>query len=190
MTDPTPHLFWITSRAAGTTALLLASASVSFGLLMGAKFLKRLGPDRLAIHEILGLSTMVAIAVHGLSLIGDTYLRPTLLDVTVPFLSSYKTVPTAIGIIAGWGTIMLGLSYYVRKHIGAARWKIIHRFTLLTWALGLVHTFTEGTDAGQPWFIALVLAASLPPLVLLGMRIARRNPAARHRRLATSGAAA
>ena len=32
MTDPAPHLFWITSRAAGTTAMLLASAAVGFGL--------------------------------------------------------------------------------------------------------------------------------------------------------------
>ena len=28
------HLFWVLSRGAGTTALILASASVGFGLLM------------------------------------------------------------------------------------------------------------------------------------------------------------
>ena len=32
-TNPGPHLFWITSRAAGTVALVLASLAVSLGLL-------------------------------------------------------------------------------------------------------------------------------------------------------------
>jgi methionine sulfoxide reductase heme-binding subunit len=176
MTDPAPHLFWITSRAAGTTAMLLASATVGMGLLMGAKLAKRAGPDRLRIHQTLSLATMVAIAVHGLALIGDQYLHPSVLDVTVPFLSSYRTLPTSIGIVAGWGMIVLGLSYYVRRWIGYARWKVIHRFTLLVWLGGLVHTFTEGTDAGQLWFIALIVLTAAPALVLLVTRVTRRGP--------------
>ena len=32
-----PHLFWITSRAAGGAALLLSSASVALGLLMSSR---------------------------------------------------------------------------------------------------------------------------------------------------------
>jgi sulfoxide reductase heme-binding subunit YedZ len=119
---------------------------------------------------------MLAIAVHGLSLLGDSYLRPTLIDVTVPFALSYKTIPTSIGIVAGWAMIVLGLSYYLRRRIGYQRWKLIHRFTALAWALGLVHTFTEGTDAGQLWFIALILLTAAPALVLLAMRFGRGRP--------------
>jgi sulfoxide reductase heme-binding subunit YedZ len=175
MTDPTPHLFWITSRAAGTTAMLLSSVTVGFGLVMAGKLVKGNAADRRSIHEILSLATMLAIAVHALALIGDKYLHPSLLDVTVPFLSSYKTLPTSIGIVAGWGMIVLGLSYYLRRRIGNARWKGIHRFTLLVWLGGLVHTFTEGTDAGRPWFIALILLTAAAPAALLVIRIARRR---------------
>lgn len=175
MTDPSHYLFWITSRAAGTTAMVFASASVGVGLAAGTKLLK--GPDRFNIHQALAVATMVAIALHGLSLLGDTYLRPTLIDITVPFALSYKTIPTSIGIIAGWGTIILGLSYYVRRWIGVRRWKLIHRFTVLAWAFGLLHTFTVGTDAGQLWFIALVLLTAAPALALLAKRFAvRRAP--------------
>ena len=175
MIDPSHYLFWITSRAAGTTAMVFASASVGIGLAAGAKLLK--GPDRFNIHQAFAIATMVAIAVHGLSLLGDTYLRPTLLDVTVPFAFSYKTIPTSIGIIAGWGMIILGLSYYVRRWIGQQRWKLIHRFTALAWLFGLVHTFTTGTDAGQLWFIALILLTAAPALVLLTKRLGRSRPA-------------
>ena len=44
-TDPMPHLFWITSRAAGTVALATASLAVALGLTMSTRLLKRRGPD-------------------------------------------------------------------------------------------------------------------------------------------------
>lgn len=173
MTDPAPYLLWITTRAAGTTAMILASASVGFGLAMGTKLIK--GPDRFHLHQTVAVATMVAIAVHGLSLLGDSYVHPTVLDVTVPFAFSYKSVPTAIGIVAAWGFVILGLSYYLRRSIGFKRWRLIHSFTLLAWIFGLVHTFTEGTDAGQLWFIALILLTAAPALVLLAARLGGRR---------------
>jgi sulfoxide reductase heme-binding subunit YedZ len=176
VTDPSQHLFWITSRAAGTTAMLLASATVAFGLVMGGRMIKGGGAERRRFHEVLSLATMIAIAVHALALIGDKYLHPSLIDVTMPFALSYKTLATSIGIVSGWGMIVLGLSYYVRRWIGHARWRVIHRFTLLVWLGGLVHTFTEGTDAGRAWFIALILLTAAPALSLLVVRVARRRP--------------
>ena len=170
MTGSSSTFFWMTSRAAGTTAMVLASLAVGVGLTIGGKLLRRGAPDRRTLHEVLSLSTMVAIAVHGLALLGDTWLKPSVLDIALPFHASYQTLATSIGIIAGWGTIILGLSYYARKRIGIARWKVIHRLTAVAWLLGLIHTFAEGTDAGKSWFIALVLGAAAPALVLLVVR--------------------
>lgn len=171
MTDPSTHLFWITSRAAGTTALVLASASVGFGVVMAGRLRQGGGSERLSIHQTLALATLVAVAVHGLALIGDHYLHPSLLEVTVPFVLSYKTIPTSIGILAGWALALLGLSYYARRWIGHQRWKSIHRLTLLAWAAALVHTFTEGTDAGQLWFVGLIAVTAAPAIVLLPARV-------------------
>ncbi|HWF51889.1 MAG TPA: hypothetical protein VG294_14715 [Solirubrobacteraceae bacterium] len=174
--DPSTHLFWITSRAAGTTVLVFSSASVGYGLMMGGKLVRGSNADRRVIHEVLALCTMLAIAVHGLALLGDGYLHPSLADIALPFAMSYSRIFTTLGIIAGWGLIFLGLSFYVRNRIGIARWKLIHRFTLLAWLGGLVHTLGEGTDAGTAWFLALVAVTSLPVLVLLVMRFGRRSP--------------
>jgi sulfoxide reductase heme-binding subunit YedZ len=142
-------------------------------LAISGRLIKGGGPDRRVYHEVLSLAVMVAIAVHGLTLIGDSYLHPSLLDVTVPFVLSYKTLATSLGIVAGWAMIFLGLSYYARARIGNERWKVIHRLTLLAWLGGLVHTFTEGTDAGQLWFIVLIVVTSAPALVLLAARVSR-----------------
>lgn len=112
------HVFWITSRAAGTVALLLASLSVCLGLAMGGRLLPRGTCDLRTTHEALSLATMAALAVHALSLLGDSYLRPSLADVTLLFASSYGQPWMTIGIFAGWLTVLLGLSYYLRGRIG------------------------------------------------------------------------
>jgi sulfoxide reductase heme-binding subunit YedZ len=171
-TSTGPHLFWITSRAAGSAALLLSSAAVCIGLLMGGRFVKRRGYDLRVTHEALSLATMAAIAVHAVSLLGDQFLHPSLLDITVPLASSQKTAYTSIGIVAGWSLIALGLSYYVRDRIGVRRWRSLHRFTALAWILGLVHSLGEGTDAGTGWFLAMTAIAVLPALALLLIRTA------------------
>jgi sulfoxide reductase heme-binding subunit YedZ len=179
MTGTSSTLFWITSRAAGTTAMVLASASVGVGLTMGGKLIKRGVLDRRTVHEILALSTMVAIAVHGLALLGDTWLHPSVLAVTIPLFARYQTFYTSIGIVAGWGMIILGLSYYARRRIGAKRWRSIHRLTAVAWLLGLVHTFAEGTDTGKLWFVSLIVVTATPALVLLIVRHARPGSPAR-----------
>ena len=162
------HFFWITSRAAGIAALLAASAAVALGLWMSSG---RKGPDVRTAHEALSLGTLVALGVHALALLGDGYLKPSLADVTIPFVSGYETLWTTTGIIAGWLLVILGLSYYVRGRIGPARWRKLHRFTALAWLLGLVHSLGEGTDAGAAWFLIATLMVALPAGALLVRRL-------------------
>jgi methionine sulfoxide reductase heme-binding subunit len=169
-TSANHHLFWITSRAAGIVALVLASLAVSLGLLMSTKLLRRRGPDLLAAHEVLALATIVAIVVHGAALLGDQYLHPSIADISIPFVSGYKSLWTSMGIIAGWGLGLLGLSYYARRWIGSTRWRKLHRLTAVVWLAGLVHAIGEGTDAGQIWFLAMVALVVLPALLLLASR--------------------
>jgi hypothetical protein len=71
-------------------------------------------------HEALSLATIAAIVVHAGALLGDGYLRPSLDDVTIPFVSDYERVWTTTGIVAGWTLIVLGLSYHARGRIGVA----------------------------------------------------------------------
>ena len=171
MTDPTPHLFWITSRAAGFAALVLASLAVSAGLLMSTKLLKGRTAELRAGHDTLALATIVAIVVHGVALLGDKFLHPSIADIAIPFVSGYKTLWTSLGIVGGWGLILLGLSYYARRWVGAVRWRRLHRFTALAWLAGLVHAIGMGTDAGQAWFVFMIGLVAIPALALLATRL-------------------
>src|SRR3954471_5310731 len=165
----TDHLFWITSRAAGTAALLLSSVAVCVGLLFGGKLVKG-RPDLRHLHEALSLATIVALVVHAVALLGDNFLSPSLADISIPFVSGYQRGWTTLGIVAGWGLIALGLSYYVRDRIGQRRGRSLPRFTARAWLAGVAHSIGEGTDAGKAWFLAAVALAVVPALVLLVVR--------------------
>jgi methionine sulfoxide reductase heme-binding subunit len=174
----TTHIFWITSRAAGVVALLAASGGVTLGLLMGGRFVRGRTAQLRVTHEALALATIGALVVHAGALLGDSYLSPSLADVTIPFISGYQAVWTTTGIIGGWILVVLGLSYYARARIGVARWRVLHRFTALGWLLGVVHGIFEGTDAGTAWFLIAVAAAALPAGALLAVRWSGPPPAA------------
>jgi sulfoxide reductase heme-binding subunit YedZ len=162
-----PHLYWLASRAAGSAALILSSLSVCVGLSIGGRLLKGRGPDLRVTHEALSLATLAALLVHGLTLLGDSYLHPSLGDIAIPFLSGYETLWTTTGIVAFWALLVLELSYYARARIGVQRWRVLHRFAALAWILGIVHSLGEGTDVGQIWFLAMTATAVLPALALL-----------------------
>ena len=165
-----PHLFWITSRAAGGAALLLASASVAIGLMISARRSGSNKRDLRSIHEALSLSALAMVALHGLALLGDSYLDPGVAGIAIPFVSFYRPVWTAFGILAGYGLALLGLTYYLRERIGAARWRRLHRLTAVFWLAAVVHTIGAGSDAAQVWFLAISAAFVVPAAVLLGLR--------------------
>jgi methionine sulfoxide reductase heme-binding subunit len=165
-----PHIFWITSRAAGGAALLLASASVGVGLMMSSNRKGASKRDLRAIHESLSLMTLAMVAVHGVALLGDAYLNPGLAGIAVPFVGFYRPVWTALGILAGYGLAVLGLTYYMRERIGPTRWRRLHRLTAVFWVAAIAHTIGAGSDAAQLWFLAASAALVLPAGALLALR--------------------
>lgn len=164
------HLFWLISRAAGTAALMTSSVSVGLGLLMAARVLRSRTQDVRAIHEALAIATVVAIVVHAVSLLGDSFLSPGLADIAIPFVSGRQEPWMSIGIVAGWALIVLSLSFYWRGRIGPARWRRIHRFVALAWVAAVAHSLGAGTDAATTWFLLVNAVLVVPAAVLLAIR--------------------
>lgn len=170
--DPLHYSWWIASRAAGVTAMLAVSVSVLIGLLMSTKILRRRRLTRTlrSIHEHAALAGLVAIAVHGLTLLGDPWLRPGLTGLVVPFTMAYRPVYTGLGVVAALLAVVLGLSFYARRRIGARLWRKAHRWTLAVYLLGVVHTLGAGTDASTPWLRTILLVTGAPILFLTLVR--------------------
>jgi sulfoxide reductase heme-binding subunit YedZ len=167
------HGWWLASRASGLVALVLVTVSVGLGLAMAGKVLRRPGLPRklLAIHEQTALAGLVAIAVHGITLLGDPWLHPGIRGIAIPFAMEFRPLWTGMGILAGYLAALLGLSYYARRRIGARLWRKAHRATVVVYMLGLAHAIGAGSDASAVWFRAWVLAST--PLIagLFGYRV-------------------
>ncbi|HEY7631628.1 MAG TPA: hypothetical protein VH817_13040 [Thermoleophilaceae bacterium] len=170
--DPSQHIWWLASRASGLVALGLITASVALGLAMANKLWRGRNPAKL--HEQLSLAGLVAIAVHGITLLGDPWLHPGVTGIVVPFTMGYRTVFTGLGIAAGYLSAALGLSFYLRRRIGAKLWRKLHRFTVAAYALALVHTLGAGTDASTAWLRTFMLATAVPIGVLFIARFVPR----------------
>ena len=130
MTGPAPaeYGWWLASRAAGVTALVCITVAVVLGLAMGGKVARRPGWPRflLAVHEHTAIAGLVAIAVHGVTLLGDGWLKAGVADIAVPFASDHEPLWTGLGVLGGWLAVLLGsatpvLFLFVMRLLGPAR---------------------------------------------------------------------
>jgi sulfoxide reductase heme-binding subunit YedZ len=176
--DPTHQLFWFASRAFGIVAIVLLGISVAVGLAMSGRLMSR--PGRAAklrrFHEASTLVTLALIVAHGGLLLFDTYLRPGLAGVSLPFAMSYRPLFTGIGIIAGWLAAILGLSFYARRRIGAKTWRRMHRFTIVAYLLALGHVVGAGTNGTSPWMLAMLTALTAPIVFAFSYRMLPSRP--------------
>jgi methionine sulfoxide reductase heme-binding subunit len=185
--DPTQYAWWLASRAAGVTAYVLASVAVLCGLMMAGRIAKVPARKQLVrqVHEHAALAGLVAMAVHGITLMGDRWLHPGPAGVLVPFVIDYRPVAVASGIVAAYLTAGLGLSFYVKRRVGAARWRKLHQFTMLAWTLGLAHVYFAGTDAPTLWLRLVLLWTAVPVAVLFAVRLTEPRRRAARRAAAT-----
>jgi methionine sulfoxide reductase heme-binding subunit len=172
--NPADHAWWLASRASGIVAILLITASVFVGLTLSTRVLKGPGLSRwlATTHEHAALAGLIAIAVHGVTLIGDPFLNPGLEGIAVPFAIGFKPLMVALGIAGGYLAAITGLTFYARKRIGVARWRKLHRLTIVAYALSVVHTVGAGTDfAAGSWARLAVIAPAGPIAVLFAQRM-------------------
>jgi sulfoxide reductase heme-binding subunit YedZ len=123
------------------------------------------------LHEATALVALLAIAGHGLTLLGDSYLKPGLTGIAIPFVMSHTPVWTGLGVVGGYLAAILGLTFYIRRWIGPRLWRQLHRWTLAVYVLAVVHTLGAGTDARSVWLLAIVIATVAPIAVMAAVRL-------------------
>lgn len=156
--DPT---FWLLARATGLTAYVLLTASVLAGLVVKSKpFGKSVKPaTAVDLHKLLALLGLVALAMHGITLVLDRTVEIGLGALLVPGLAPYRPLWTGLGVLAGELMLIVYVSFALRRRIGQKNWRRLHWATYAIFVFSTAHGLAAGTDSAQPWAMQMYLGA-------------------------------
>jgi methionine sulfoxide reductase heme-binding subunit len=151
---------WLVARAAGFTSYGLLTVVVALGLVLSHpvnqstwRLSKRLFPW----HENLFVFTIAFTFVHIVGIILDPYAGVGIDGAFIPGLSTYRSVPVALGTFALYALLLTGLTARYTSLLPRGVWLKLHRFSLVVWALGWVHGILSGTDT-EPLSVIYVVS--------------------------------
>jgi sulfoxide reductase heme-binding subunit YedZ len=169
---------WYAARAAGIAAYLILTVVVCLGMTMASKRPIRRWP-RFALEEVHrfgGLLVGSFVIIHVITIALDAYLPFSIPAIVVPFVARYRTLYTALGIVAAELLLALAVTNRYRDRLPYAFWRRAHYLNLAVWGAATIHGLGSGTDRSTPWLLAL-FAASVAAVLGAGAWRARRRSA-------------
>jgi sulfoxide reductase heme-binding subunit YedZ len=146
------QFWWYLTRAAGLMGYFLIWLSTAWGLVVSTKILDPI-MDRgftYDFHEHLSWLGLAFISVHVIVLMADKYLPYTIWQVLIPFLSPYRPLWVGIGVIAFYLTLLVTVTFYLKKKIGMELFRKIHYLSLVGYIGATLHGLYAGTDGVLP----------------------------------------
>jgi predicted ferric reductase len=184
---------WDIARAGGFTAYILLTLAVIVGLALSTKLQSPSRWPRLInseLHNFLTLLGTVFLAVHVLAVWIDPFTHFGLNEILVPLASHYRPVWMALGIVALYLGIAIGISTLLRPRIGYAWWKRLHVLTLGIFLLATVHGIAAGSDTQTIWALGIYVVSSAAVGLLLIRRLQVQRADKRKHALAQAAASA
>jgi DMSO/TMAO reductase YedYZ heme-binding membrane subunit len=143
--------WWYLARASGYVAWALVSASLVSGLLVSTRLTK--GKPTAAwlvdLHRFLAAVGVTFTGIHILGLVADTYVQFDALDVLVPFVSSWRPGPVALGIVALYLLLAVEISSLVMRRLPRRVWRVVHLSSFVLFWSATFHLLLAGSDAGN-----------------------------------------
>ena len=140
---------WFVTRAAGWMAYLLLWLSTAWGMAMPTKlfdnFLSR--TFTYDFHEFISLLALGFTGVHIGILLFDSYMPFSPVQLLLPFLSSYRPLWVTVGGAALFLSLLVTVTFYMRKRIGTQAFRRIHQLSLLAYFGAALHGLMSGTDS-------------------------------------------
>ena len=169
------HLWWYVARSGGIVAWALLAASVLWGLALSTKALgKRPRPSWLLdLHRFLGGLALVFTGVHVGALVLDSYLSFGLMQLLVPFTSSYRPGAVAWGVVGLYLLLAVEITSLLRPRIPKHLWRRVHFASFGLFAVATLHGLQAGTDGGSPLLRWAMLGATGAVVALTALRIAQ-----------------
>ena len=156
-----PHFWWYLSRSAGIVAWLMLTASVLWGIVLASDLFPRWrnNASLLSMHRWLAGLTIFFIAGHLVTLLFDTYAKLRVVDLLVPYSSSWRPSALAIGIVALYLLVAVEVTALAMKRLSKRWWRDIHIVSYVVFWGVSIHAALAGTDASKPVYTLTAIAA-------------------------------
>ena len=160
---------WYLARGSGAVSLMMLTVVVALGIgtRSGRSFA---GMPRLvvaSVHRSAALLSVVFLVVHVTSLMFDPYAQLKLVNLILPFTSSYRPLWVGLGTVALDLMIAIVVTSLLRERIGPRVWKAVHWFAYAMWPVALAHGIGAGSDRSAFWMLAIDTACVLAVIGVL-----------------------
>ncbi|MEU4418878.1 ferric reductase-like transmembrane domain-containing protein [Nocardia salmonicida] len=143
---------WFLNRATGLVLLVLLTLSVVLGVLaLGGR--PGRGLPRFAVqalHRNVALLAVLALTVHVVTAVLDTFVDIRWWHAFVPVGSAYEPLWVGLGTLALDVIVLVVLTSLLRARLRHRTWRVVHLGAWLAWALAVAHTVGVGTDLAEP----------------------------------------
>ena len=156
----TGNFAWYVARAAGIVSWTLLAAATLWGLALSTRALgRRPRPNWLLdLHRWLGGTALAFTGVHVLALLADQYVNFGLVEILVPFASSWHPVAVAWGVVAGYLLLAVELTSLARNRLTKRTWRRVHTASFVLFVFATIHGLAAGTDTRSASARLFVLA--------------------------------
>lgn len=176
----TDQFFWVLARVAGLSSYAALAIALVTGIALRTAVLDWLGSNR-ALRGLHDYTTVLWIPLAGLhlsSLLLDRTARVGLLDLVIPFHSSYGTLAIGLGAVSVDLLLLVTVTAFLKRRMNKDVWLWLHRLAYVAFAAIFLHAVLSGTDFSDPVVSAITWAAAAMLLILaLARAIWGRLPA-------------
>jgi sulfoxide reductase heme-binding subunit YedZ len=165
--------FWYLTRASGLVALVLLTATILLGVVASVGWTTERWPRFLSqdVHRNVSLLCLVFIGIHVATTVLDGYVPIGLVDVFLPFHSSYRPIYIGLGALGLDLLLAVLITSALRHRVGYGSWRFIHWLAYLCWPIALIHGLGSGTDTQLPVVLIIEAACTAAVLAAFGWRM-------------------
>ena len=148
----TVQAWWYVTRAAGLTSYFLLWLSMVWGMAISTKFFHPTvdGTYSYDFHEFLSLLGLGFVLLHVIVLMFDQFLPFNIWQIMIPFVDTYRPFWVGLGIIGFYLSLLVTVTFYLRKIIGAQAFRSIHTLSIVGYLGATLHGLFAGTDSALP----------------------------------------
>lgn len=166
-------IWWDLTRASANVAWTICLFTILWGVLLTTRVLRDM--DRPAwlrdLHSWLGGLTIAFTIVHMITLVQDNYVNFEIVDTLVPFSSSYRPWPVALGVTGFWLLVLIQGTSLMMKKMSRTTWRRIHMLSYPLYGIIIVHALTAGSDVGTPLYTGVTMALAMTGTAVGGIRL-------------------